>query len=159
MQMESTLTTDYEVSSSGTAGLTVAEALKYGAAGTYFGIVLSKAEVISWYRIQEMFLFQSFHMYGVIGSAVVVGALSIWLIRRYRVRSGEVQPVVLTTRPFHKGTVAGGLIFGVGWALTGACPGPIFTQVGAGYLSGVVVLLSALAGTYVYGLIRHTLPH
>jgi hypothetical protein len=159
MKMETTLSTDFEVSSSGTSGLTAAEVLKYSAAGTYFGIVLSKAEVISWFRIQEMFLFQSFHMYGVIGSAVVVGALSVWLIRRFRVRSGEAQPALLTVRAFHKGTVAGGLIFGIGWAFTGACPGPVFAQVGAGYLAGVVVLLSALAGTYVYGLIRHKLPH
>jgi hypothetical protein len=160
MKATTPVTTDFEISAQPETGsLTLVGALKYAAAGAYFGIVLAKAEVISWYRIQEMFLLESFHMYGVIGSAVVVGAVSVWAIQRLQAGSGGAQLITPAARRFHKGTVLGGLIFGVGWALTGACPGPIFIQAGAGYSSGVVILFSALAGTYVYGLLRDRLPH
>jgi uncharacterized protein len=134
--------------------------LKFLIAGLYFGFVLTKAEVVSWYRIQEMFRFQSFHMYGVIGSAIVVGMLSVWLIKRFKVKAltGET----ITTTP--KATTylrysLGGTIFGLGWALTGACPGPIATLIGSGSSIFLVVLSSAVAGTWVYGLLRPKLPH
>lgn len=133
--------------------------LKYLFAGIFFGIVLIKTEVISWYRIQEMFRFQSFHMYGVIGSAVVVGMISVWAIRRFSIKSTEGDKIEFTPRKFHKGNVYGGLLFGFGWALTGACPGPLFALIGTGATAIIVTLLSALAGTWVYGLLRDRLPH
>ncbi len=133
--------------------------IKYLLAGFFFGIVLIKAEVLSWYRIQEMFRFQSFHMYGVIGSAVMTGALTTWLLRQSNVRTLDGEPITIRRKPFHKGVPIGGLLFGVGWALTGACPGPVFAQIGLGFGAAVVVLVSALAGTYCYGAWRDWLPH
>jgi uncharacterized protein len=133
--------------------------LKYLAAGILFGIILVKAEVISWFRIQEMFRLQSFHMYGVLGSAVAVGALSVWLIKRFKVRTIYGEPIELLSKKFNKGQVYGGLLFGFGWALTGACPGPLFAQIGTGATVVAVTLLSALAGTWVYGYFREKLPH
>ncbi|MGN6436172.1 MAG: YeeE/YedE family protein [Agriterribacter sp.] len=132
---------------------------KYLLAGIFFGILLVKAEVISWFRIQEMFKLQSFHMYGVIGSAVVGGMLSVWLIKKFKARSAEGEQVVLDPKRMNKGVIYGGLIFGVGWALTGACPGPLFAQIGTGATVTIVTLLSAIAGTWVYGLVRERLPH
>lgn len=132
---------------------------KYLLVGFFFGIVLIKAEVLSWYRIQEMFRFQSFHMYGVIGSAVVTGALSTWLLRQFKIRTMDGEPITITKKPFHKGVPIGGLLFGVGWALTGACPGPIFAQIGLGFGAAILVLLSALTGTFCYGAWRDRLPH
>lgn len=133
--------------------------LKYGLLGIVFGIVFVKAEIISWFRIQEMFRFQSFHMYGVIGSAIVVGMISVWLIRKYQAKSMEGETIRIEPKKFNKGQVYGGLIFGLGWALTGACPGPLFAQIGTGALVISVTLLSAIAGTWVYGRFRHKLPH
>jgi uncharacterized protein len=133
--------------------------LKYLLVGVFFGIVFVKAEIISWFRIQEMFRLQGFHMYGVIGTAVLVGALSVWLIKKFRIKTLGGEPVVLQPKPFNKGMVYGGLLFGFGWAITGACPGPLFAQIGAGYLVVLVTLLSALAGTWVYGRFKEKLPH
>ncbi|MFB2118882.1 YeeE/YedE family protein [Parapedobacter sp. 2B3] len=133
--------------------------LKYLAAGLLFGIVLVKAEVISWFRIQEMFRLQSFHMYGVIGSAVVVGAISVWLIKKFHIKTIYGEPIAIVPRKFSKGQIYGGLIFGFGWAITGACPGPLFAQIGTGATVVVVTLLSAVAGTWVYGYFREKLPH
>ena len=133
--------------------------LKYLLVGMFFGIVLVKAEIISWWRIQEMFRLQSFHMYGVIGSAVVVGMLSVWVIKKYKIRTLAGEPIVFSTKQFNKGQVIGGLLFGFGWAITGACPGPLFAQIGAGFSVVSVTLLSAIAGTYVYGMVREKLPH
>ncbi len=133
--------------------------LKYLAAGVFFGILLVKAEVISWVRIQEMFRLQSFHMYGVIGSAVVTGMISVWLIRRFKIKTVYGEEVIIHPRSFNKGQVFGGLLFGFGWALTGACPGPLFAQIGTGASVVLVTLLSAIAGTWVYGLLRNKLPH
>lgn len=133
--------------------------LKYMIVGVLFGIVFVKAEVISWFRIQEMFRFQSFHMYGVIGSAVVVGAISVFLIKRFRIKTIYGEPVVFHPKQFNKGQVIGGLLFGLGWAVTGACPGPLFAQIGTGATVIIVVLLSAIAGTWVYGRFRDKLPH
>lgn len=133
--------------------------LKYLIVGVLFGIVFVKAEIISWYRIQEMFRMQSFHMYGVIGSAVVVGAVSVWLIKRFNIRTVYGEAIEFHPKKFNKGNVYGGLLFGFGWALTGACPGPLFAQIGTGALVVVVTLLSAIAGTWVYGYFRDRLPH
>jgi uncharacterized membrane protein YedE/YeeE len=133
--------------------------IKYLLAGMLFGILLIKAEVVSWYRIQEMFRFQSFHMYGVIGSAVAVGALSVWLIKRLNLKTFSGELIRIQNRKFHKGTIYGGLLFGFGWALTGACPGPLFALIGNGAYVFAVSLLSAVAGTWVYGAIRNKLPH
>lgn len=133
--------------------------VKYLLAGTWFGILLIKAEVVSWYRIQEMFRFQSFHMYGVIGSAVAVGVVSIWLIRKFSIKTIHNEEIVIQDKPLNKGNVYGGLMFGLGWAMTGACPGPLFALVGYGSLAIGIVLFSAIAGTWVYGLVRERLPH
>lgn len=128
-------------------------------AGMLFGIILVKAEVISWFRIQEMFRLESFHMYGVIGSAVVTAMLGVLLVRKMGWRSLGGEEIVIRKKPFHKGIVFGGLIFGLGWAITGACPGPLFAQVGSGFTVVLVSLLSAIAGTWVYGLLKDRLPH
>ncbi len=132
---------------------------KYLFMGTLFGIILIKAEVISWFRIQEMFRLQSFHMYGVIGSAIAVGALSVFLIKKYKVKTIYGENIDLSPKSFNKGQVIGGLLFGFGWAITGACPGPLFAQIGAGSSVIIVTLFSAIAGTWVYGLFRNKLPH
>ncbi|MBA4850976.1 DUF6691 family protein [Emticicia sp. BO119] len=138
---------------------TIGSLIKYLILGIGFGIVLVKAEVISWFRIQEMFRLESFHMYGVIGTAVVVGIISVQVIKRFRIKSLSGEPIRLDAKPFSKGQIFGGLFFGFGWALTGACPGPIYAQIGTGVTVFMVTLLSALAGTWFYGLIRKKLPH
>ncbi len=133
--------------------------IKYILAGMVFGIVLVKAEVLSWFRIQEMFRFQSFHMYGVIGSAVVVGMISVILIKKFKAKTIQGDPVETHSRPYSHGQIIGGLLFGFGWALTGACPGPIYAIIGSGSTVFLVVLASAIAGTWVYGFFREKLPH
>jgi uncharacterized protein len=132
---------------------------KYLLAGTLFGIIAVKSEIISWFRIQEMFRLTSFHMYGVIGTAVVVGIISIQLINRLNIKTLSGEKIVIPSKTFNKGQIYGGLIFGFGWAITGACPGPLFTQIGSGFGVITVSLLSAIAGTWVYGLLREKLPH
>lgn len=132
---------------------------KYLIMGILFGIILVKSEVISWYRIQEMFRLQSFHMFGVIGSAVVTGIISVWLIKKFNIKTIRGEKIELPTKKFNKGQIYGGLIFGFGWAITGACPGPLFAQIGAGFSVVIVTLLSAIAGTWFYGLLREKLPH
>ena len=158
--------TDFEVRSLDTVCVNESELkhpfwhnLKYLVAGILFGIILVKAEVISWFRIQEMFRLQSFHMYGVIGSAVVVGMLSVWLIKKYKIKTIYGESIEFVPKKFNKGNIYGGLIFGFGWAITGACPGPLFAQVGTGATVIIVTLLSAIAGTWIYGKIRERLPH
>lgn len=133
--------------------------IKYVLVGILFGIVFVKAEIISWFRIQEMFRLQSFHMYGVIGSAVVVGTISVFLIRRFNIKTIYGETIVIHPKTFNKGNVIGGLMFGLGWAITGACPGPLYAQIGTGATVIAVTLLSAIAGTWVYGLLRDKLPH
>jgi uncharacterized membrane protein YedE/YeeE len=133
--------------------------LKYLLIGMFFGIILVKSEVISWYRIQEMFRLQSFHMYGVIGSAVVTGMISVWLIKKFNIKTIHGEKIELPTKTFNRGQIYGGLIFGFGWAITGACPGPLFAQIGTGFSVIIVTLLSAIAGTWVYGYFRNKLPH
>ena len=133
--------------------------LKYAVVGILFGVVFTKAEIISWFRIQEMFRLQSFHMYGVIGTAIAVGMVSVFLIKKLKLKTIYGEPIVFHPKKFNKGQVIGGLLFGFGWAMTGACPGPLFAHIGAGFLVVAVVLLSALAGTWVYGYFRERLPH
>jgi uncharacterized membrane protein YedE/YeeE len=132
---------------------------KYLLVGIAFGIVFVKAEIISWYRIQEMFRFQSFHMYGIIGSAIFVGIISVWLIKRFNVKTVYGETIEFHPKKFNKGNVYGALMFGFGWAMTGACPGPLFAQIGTGAIVVTVTLISAIAGTWVYGLLRERLPH
>lgn len=127
--------------------------------GILFGIILVKSQVISWFRIQEMFRLQSFHMYGIIGSAILVGMISILIIKKFHLKTIHHEAIVIPDKKFHWGNVYGGLIFGLGWAITGACPGPLFAQIGSGYLVIIVTFLSAIAGTWVYGLLRDKLPH
>ena len=134
--------------------------LKFLLVGIFFGIVLVKSEAVSWYRIYEMFRFQSFHMYGIIGSAVIVGVIAVWLIKRYKVKSIEDQEINLNPKDkVFTRYIAGGSIFGLGWALAGACPGPMFVLVGTGILSMLIVIAAAVLGTFVYGLIKDRLPH
>jgi uncharacterized membrane protein YedE/YeeE len=133
--------------------------LKYAAVGILFGVVFIKAEIVSWFRIQEMFRLESFHMYGVIGTAVAIGALSVFLIKKFKIKTIHGEAVTFQDKTFNKGQIIGGLIFGFGWAMTGACPGPLFAQIGTGALATSVTLLSAIAGTWVYGYTRERLPH
>jgi len=129
--------------------------------GALFGIVLTKAEVISWFRIQEMFRFQAFHMYGIIGSAVLTAGISLQIIRSLKLRSIDGQPISIPPKVMGKGTRywAGGTLFGLGWGLIGACPGPLFALLGNGVTVMIVAILSALAGTWCYGALRNRLPH
>lgn len=138
---------------------TVLSLIKYSIVGIVFGIVFVKAEIISWFRIQEMFKLQSFHMYGVIGTAVVVGALSVALLKKFKIKTLQKETIVITNKPFTKGNIYGGLLFGLGWAMTGACPGPLFAQIGAGIGSISIVIASALLGTWTYGYFKEKLPH
>jgi len=133
--------------------------IKYLIVGTLFGLTLTKTEAVSWFRIQEMFRFQSFHMYGIIGSAIVVAMISILIIKRYKIKSLGGEEIVIPDKKFNKGIIIGGTIFGMGWALAGACPGPLYALVGSGYLSIFVVILSALIGTWTYSYLRPKLPH
>ena len=132
---------------------------KYLAVGIVFGVVFVKAEIISWFRIQEMFRLQSFHMYGVIGTAVVVGAISVFLIKKFKIKTIHGEEITFSDKTFNKGQIYGGLLFGFGWAITGACPGPLFAQLGTGVWAISIVILSALAGTWLYGKFRDQLPH
>lgn len=134
--------------------------LKFLAVGIFFGIIMTKSEAVSWYRIQEMFRFQSFHMYGIIGSALAIGVVIVQFIKRRALKTYNGSPIQIEDKaPGVKRYLFGGIIFGFGWALTGACPGPMYTLLGYGYSVFIVVLLSALLGTYVYGLIKDKLPH
>jgi uncharacterized membrane protein YedE/YeeE len=134
--------------------------LKYIAVGFLFGVVLTKSEAVSWYRIYEMFLFHSFHMYGIIGTAIVTGIIGLQFIKRKKIKNNKGNPIVIPIK--EKGSFRywiGGLLFGLGWALVGACPGPIFILLGAGFLPLGLVLIGALLGTFIYGVIKDNLPH
>ena len=134
--------------------------LKFLLVGIFFGIVLVKSEAVSWYRIYEMFKFQSFHMYGIIGSAVLLGVLFIWLFKVFGVKNIEGNLIYLV--PKDSGFVrylAGGTVFGLGWALAGACPGPLYVLFGTGVISMLIVIAAAVFGTFVYGVIKSKLPH
>lgn len=129
--------------------------------GTVFGLVLVQGEIVSWFRIYEMFRFDAFYMYGVIGSALAVATTSLWIIRRTGVRAITGAPIAVPPKGLGRGVryVAGGSIFGVGWGLTGACPGPLFAQIGAGVTTMAVAAVAAIAGTWTYGVLRPRLPH
>ena len=129
--------------------------IKYLVVGIFFGIVFVKAEIISWFRIQEMFQLTSFHMYGVIGTAVVVGMISVFLIKKFNIKTFSGEAITFEDKKFNKGQIIGGLIFGLGWAITGACPGPLFAQIGSGFGVVIITLLSAIAGTWVYGKVSY----
>jgi uncharacterized membrane protein YedE/YeeE len=133
--------------------------IKFLLIGTLFGTVLTKTEAVSWFRIQEMFRFQSFHMYGIIGSAVVVGAISVWLIKKFKIKSIDREEISIPDKQFSIGQIIGGTIFGMGWALAGACPGPMYALLGAGYSTVIIVIISALLGTWTYNYIKPKLPH
>lgn len=134
--------------------------LKFLLVGIFFGIVLVKSEAVSWYRIFEMFKFQSFHMYGIIGSAVVLGTLLIWFLKKMKVKNIEGKKINVPLKD--RGGIQyilGGTIFGLGWALAGACPGPMYILLGTGIFSMLIVIAAALLGTFVYGLLKNRLPH
>ena len=134
--------------------------LKFIIAGIFFGILMTKSEAVSWYRIQEMFRFQSFHMYGMMGTAVVLGGIGVYLIKKYGIKDSAGAPIVFHNKDKSwRKYIFGGLIFGLGWALTGACPGPMFVNIGYGYFSMLIVVVGALFGTYLYGLLKSKLPH
>jgi len=163
---EKELNTDFEVRSLDTMCINESHLehkwwhnLKYLVVGILFGIIFVKAEIISWFRIQEMFRLQSFHMYGVIGSAVVVGMISVFVIKRFQIKTIYGETIEIHPKTFNKGQIWGGLLFGLGWAITGACPGPLFAQIGTGASVIIVTLVSAIAGTWVYGYVREKLPH
>lgn len=132
--------------------------IKYLALGIIFGLALTKGEAISWFRMQEMFHFHSFHMYGIFMTAIPVGALSLFLIKSLNLRSIDGSNISIPKKTYHHGLILGGMIFGFGWALTGACPGPLYAQIGMGYLVVIITFLSALLGTWVYALLQSHLP-
>ena len=134
--------------------------LKFLTLGIIFGIIMSKAEIISWYRIYEMFRFESFHMYGVIGSALILGLFSIQMIKFFNLKSYDGEEIIFT--PKERGFVRyliGGVIFGLGWSMTGACPGPLFVLLGKGVWPIILIILGSVFGTFLYGLLRDKLPH
>lgn len=128
--------------------------------GSLFGLILVKSEVLSWFRIQEMFAFQSFHMYGIIGSAIAVGALSVWLIRSFRVKSLEGNLIELNDKaPRYTSAYVGGTVFGLGWAMTGACPGPMYALIGSGTTVMILAVVAGVLGVLTYAALRDKLPH
>lgn len=134
--------------------------LKFFGIGIYFGVVLTKSEAVSWFRIQEMFYFQSFHMYGVILGAIAVGLITVTLIRVFHLKALSGEEIKLKGKPFNRiGNTAGGVIFGLGWALAGACPGPLYALLGSGYWAILLAILGALLGTLAYGKLKPVLPH
>ena len=132
--------------------------IKYLFVGIVFGLALTKGEAISWYRIQEMFRFESFHMYGIFMTAVPIGALSILMIKKLKLRSANGELITASEKVYHHGVIIGGLIFGCGWAMTGACPGPLYAQTGAGYTVTLATILAAVLGTWSFGFMQRWLP-
>lgn len=133
--------------------------IKFLFVGVLFGIILVKAEMMSWFRIQEMFRFNSFHMYGIMGTAVFIGIISVLLIKRFRIKTIQGEEIKIEPKQFSKGQVYGGLLFGFGWALTGACPGPLIAQMGAGFTVMTIGFFSAICGAWVYAYLKDKLPH
>jgi uncharacterized membrane protein YedE/YeeE len=133
--------------------------IKFLVVGIVFGLALTKGEAVSWYRIQEMFRFESFHMYGIFMTAVPTGALALVLIRLFKARTVQGEEIGPITKTYDHGVIIGGLIFGFGWALTGACPGPLYVQIGAGYTVTLVTFAAAVLGTWTYGYLQRYLPH
>lgn len=132
--------------------------IKYTLLGIVFGLALTKCEAISWYRIQEMFRFESFHMFGIFMTAIPTGALGLFLIRKSKMKTLAGDSIEMPTKKYHPGVIVGGLIFGFGWALTGACPGPLYAQIGSGTLVTIATLVSAIIGTWMFGRFQKYLP-
>ena len=133
--------------------------IKYILFGLVFGILLTKAEVISWFRIHDMFLFREAHMYLIIGSAIATATISVLLIKYFKVKTLDKEEVVIETKALNKGTVIGGVMFGIGWAMTGACAGPIFAQIGVGEWAAIITLIGAVLGAYIYSITKSSLPN
>ena len=133
---------------------------RFFAVGIIFGIVLTKSEAVSWYRIFEMFRFESFHMYGIICTAIVTGVIGIQIIKKKKIKDFRGYPIMIVEKEkgFYR-YIIGGLLFGLGWGLVGSCPGPIFILIGTGALSMIIVLIGAVLGTFLYGIIKDKLPH
>jgi uncharacterized protein len=127
--------------------------------GIFFGFILTNSEVISWFRIRQMFLFEEAHIYLIIGFAIIVGAASILILKKLKIQSLNNQSLNFIGKEYNKGTFYGGLIFGIGWAITGACPGPIFAQIGAGEFAAFSTLIGAILGAYLYNIFKQKLPH
>jgi len=134
--------------------------IKFIIFGIVFGTILVKSEAVSWFRIQEMFRFQSFHMYGIIGSAVFVGAISILIIKKFKINTLSGEQIKFSNKPLYKvSNITGGVLFGLGWALVGSCPGPLYALFGAGHTVIIIPIISAIIGVLVYGLLKEKLPH
>ena len=131
---------------------------KYLLVGIVFGLALTKGEAISWFRIQEMFRFESFHMFGIFMTAIPAGALSLFLIRKLNIKTFEGAPVEMPKKEYHHGVIIGSLIFGFGWSMTGACPGPLYAQIGTGFTVTIITLAAAIIGTWTYGRLQQLLP-
>lgn len=150
---------DEEFDGDEAVGLSTAAYLRVLTLGIIFGVVLVKSEVVRWQRINDMFLFKEPHMYLIIGTAGTVGAVSMWLIKKFEIKTIDGEPIEYKPKPYNKGVIIGGTIFGMGWAITGACPGPIYAQIGAGESVAVLTFIGALIGMYIYGYFRPRLPH
>lgn len=133
--------------------------LIYSILGIFFGIILTKSEVISWFRIQSMFRFEEAHMYLIIGSAVVTGAIIVWILKKLDAKTYGGEKMDFSPKPYQKGVIFGSIIFGIGWAITGACPGPIYAQIGTGAYPAIFTLLGAVLGAYLYHTFKKFLPH
>jgi uncharacterized protein len=140
-------------------GMSLAAYLWVFLVGAYFGIVLVKSEVVRWQRVHDMFLFREAHMYLIIATGIVVAAIAMQLIKRFHVKTIDGEPITYKPKPFHKGVIPGGILFGAGWAITGACPGPIYAQVGAGAWMALATLAGAILGMYAYAYAKPKLPH
>lgn len=136
-----------------------AKNIKFLFVGVLFGITLVKAEMMSWFRIQEMFRFNSFHMYGIMATAVFIGIISVLLIKRFKIKTIQGEEIKIEPKQFSKGQIYGGLLFGFGWALTGACPGPLIAQIGGGFTVMAIGFFSAVCGAWVYAYLKDKLPH
>ncbi len=127
--------------------------------GVIFGMTLIKADAVSWFRMQEMFRFQGFQMYGIFMTAIPTAAISVFLIKKFKIKTLDGEPVQIIKKKFNLGIIFGSILFGIGWALTGTCPGPIYVQIGSGLTIAILTLISALAGTWVYSYLKPKLPH
>ncbi|HMO14606.1 MAG TPA: YeeE/YedE thiosulfate transporter family protein [Pirellulaceae bacterium] len=146
-------------SAAGSAGMTLGAYLRVLLVGIFFGIVLVKSEVVRWQRVHDMFLFREAHMYLIITTGIIVAGLAMQWIKRFGIKTIDGKPIVYKPKPFHKGIILGGILFGAGWAITGACPGPIYAQIGAGAWMALATLAGALAGMFVYAYAKPKLPH
>ncbi len=141
------------------AGISVGAKLRVLLLGTFFGLVLAKSEVTHWERVHKMFLFEEPHMYLIIGVGVVVAMVSMLLIKKFEIKSVEGQPIRYKPKPYHLGVIFGGMLFGAGWAITGACPGPVYAQIGGGEFFALFTLAGALIGMFCYAVLKPRLPH